>query len=323
MTVSSKTLEIARRQEFVEKAKQLSKVDNLKGAWAVARQWVMISIFVTAALWFGHWLVYAVAILVLATRQHALGVLMHDASHYRLFSSRWANEFVGNVACALPIGLMVSRYRAEHTQHHRDPNTENDPYWLMFQSNPRDWSWPKRPVRALIVLLKDFAGLNSHVSTREFSNWSPAKNHFGVSGPPAPLSWGDRAITYFFVVSLIIFLWMTNGWLYFAVLWLLPYLTVSQFLVRIRTIAEHHALPEGSGTDATRHVDPRFWEALSIAPLNVNCHLVHHIFPSIPHYNLPEMTDALFAVPEFAAVAHRSSGYLGRDGVIRGELLTT
>jgi len=323
MVASSRTVEIARKPEFLEKAKHLSKINNWKAAWAIARQWVVIAACATAAIWSGHWLVYAVAIVVIATRQHALGVLLHDASHYRVFTNRQANEFVSNVACALPVAVIVSRYRAEHTLHHRHSNTEKDPYWLIFQSNPRDWRWPKRPLSALTVLVKDFFGLNSHVATREFSNWSPAKNHFGESGSPVPLSRGDRATAYLFVASLIVALWLTNGWVNFAILWILPFLTISQFLVRVRTIAEHHGLPEDSGTDATRHVDPSFWEALSIAPLNVNCHLVHHIFPSIPQYNLPEMTNILFADPEFAAVAHRSSGYLSRDGVIRGELLAT
>lgn len=322
MATSSRTVEIARKPEFVAKARQLSKISNSRAALAVIRQWVVISIVVAAAIWSGNWLVYAAAIVVIATRQNALGVLLHDASHYRLFTSRWVNEFVGNAACALPLGLMVSRYRVEHTQHHRDPNTEKDPVWLIFKANPRHWDWPKRPLTGLGVFLMDLLGLNSYAFVQDFSNWTPTKNHFGASGTPAPLSWGERMTVYFCLAALVSFLWLSNGWMYFLVLWILPYVTGFFFLVRIRSITEHLGLPEGSGTDATRHVDPTFLEALSIAPLNVNCHLVHHIFPSIPYYNLCEMTDALFADREFAAVAHRSSGYLSRNGVIRGELLS-
>lgn len=322
MTVSSKTMAIARKPEIVARAKELSRIDNSKAAWAVARQWIVISATVAAAVWSGHWLVYVLAIIILATRQHALGILMHDACHHRLFTNRKANDIVGNFFCALPVGLTVSRYRDEHNQHHRDPNTERDPYFLLFRSNPRDWDWPKRPLNALGVVIRDVFGLNSLTSSREFSNWMPVKNHFGSTGAPVPLSWGERITTYIFVAVLLAGLWWTNGWLDFAILWVLPYSTVTLMLVRLRTIAEHHGLPEGSGTDATRHIDATWWEALSVSPLNINYHLAHHIFPSIPHYNLPAMTETLFADPEFAAVAHRSTGYLNREGVIRGELLT-
>ena len=323
MTVPSKTAKIARKPEHLAKVKQLSQIDSTKAAWSVIRQWLVIGGVAAAAIWSGHWLVYAIAIVVIATRQHALGILQHDACHYRLFKTRWVNEFVGNIACALPLGFLVTRYRDDHTQHHRDPNTEKDPYFLIFQSNPRDWDWPKRPFHALMVLAKDLFGLNTHTTAREFSNWYPTKNHFGEAGEPIPLTWGDRFTTYLFFIALFALLWVTNGWVYFAILWLLPYMTIAQFLVRVRTIAEHHALEEESGTDATRHVDPTLLEALSISPLNINCHLVHHIFPSIPQYNLPAMTDILFADPEFAEVAHRSQGYLGKNGVIRRELLAT
>jgi fatty acid desaturase len=89
----------------------------------------------------------------------------------------------------------------------------------------------------------------------------------------------------------------------------------------VRGIAEHFALPDETGTDATRHIDANWLERFAIAPLNINYHLAHHLFPGIPYYNLPEMTAILFANPEFAARAHRSRGYLSRNGVLRRELL--
>jgi fatty acid desaturase len=43
--------------------------------------------------------------------------------------------------------------------------------------------------------------------------------------------------------------------------------------------------------------------------VNANYHLVHHLFPTIPHYNLPEMNRLLFENPEFCQSAHRSKTY--------------
>jgi fatty acid desaturase len=45
--------------------------------------------------------------------------------------------------------------------------------------------------------------------------------------------------------------------------------------------------------------------------VNANYHLVHHLFPAIPQYNLPEMNRLLFADPEFCKFAHRNKTYYG------------
>lgn len=38
--------------------------------------------------YFDVWWLYPPAIFIIAARQHALGIIMHDATHYRLFTSR-------------------------------------------------------------------------------------------------------------------------------------------------------------------------------------------------------------------------------------------
>ena len=88
------------------------------------------------AIYSESWLVYPLAVIVIASRQHALGVLMHDASHSKLFSNRTANEVIGNILCALPVGMTVARYRADHFRHHNAPNTDRDPYFAIFKQNP-------------------------------------------------------------------------------------------------------------------------------------------------------------------------------------------
>src|SRR5262245_29668125 len=120
--------EIARSPDILVHAARLTKINNGRAIWAITRQWVIIICFGSVAVLSDNVFLYVVAMCVIATRQHALAVLFHDASHFRLLSNRTANDLIANILCALPSGIVVARYRAEHLRHHRAPNTEFDPY---------------------------------------------------------------------------------------------------------------------------------------------------------------------------------------------------
>ena len=96
------------------------------------------------------------------------------------------------------------------------------------------------------------------------------------------------------VVVLALFGWA--GLLKYAVLWVLPAVTVLQMILRVRAICEH-----GAPRD---HVSPLTAARTSLAgpllrivlfPHHVNYHIEHHLFPAVPHYNLPQLHEALCA----------------------------
>jgi fatty acid desaturase len=312
---------IASAPEFLNKARQLSSVNNWKAALAIARQWVIISCSLALALYFDTTMTYGIAIFVIATRQHALAILFHDAAHYRLFSNRELNDFCGNVLCGLPSGVILSRFRDDHLKHHWMPNTDQDPYWIIYTANPRNWVWPKTRSNAFKVFLFDLVGLNTPKTVQEFSSWLPWQNHFSRADKPKPLKIGERLSFYVFAACLVIFLTFTGSWTRYLVFWIIPLFTITQFLLRLRTIAEHSALTDSSGTDETRHVDGHWIERLSICPLNINYHVAHHLFPNIPYYNLPKMHKILTADSEFRSRAHLRKTYLAKGGVLWEELI--
>ncbi|MBV9329996.1 MAG: fatty acid desaturase family protein [Alphaproteobacteria bacterium] len=312
---------VAYSSEFMKSARELGKVNNARAAFAIASQWLVIGLMAAIAVRAASIPVYLLAIVVISTRQQALASLMHEATHGRLNSNRFLNDFLANLFCALPTGLSLSRYSDEHVLHHRAPNTDDDPYWRIFQANPKAWNWPKTRTDGWRLLISDMTGLNTLMSGREISNWLPWRNHFSRRSKPVPLPLMERALVYALYLSIAVALTILHAWLYFVVLWILPFLTLTQIFVRLRAIAEHSALEVKDGTAATRHVDAHWLESLTICPFNINYHLVHHIFPYIPYYNLPRMHALLMANPEFRRLAHVSKTYLGPRGVIRGELM--
>ena len=314
----------ARQSPFPEQAKSLSTLDAPRSAAVLVLQWGIIIGVIALAMHAGHgplhWLAGALAIVVVASRQQAIATLMHDAAHYRLFQSRFWNDTASDLLCALPLGLVTSRYRQTHLQHHIDPRGVSDPDWTIMQANPREWGWPKTSRGRNVSLLRDAVGLGILAFMQQWKAWLPQTNHFGTATTPEPFSTATRVRIYVFYAVVLFAAFGLHLWPEILLYWLLPLATIGHVFFHIRTISEHMGCGEGSGMAYTRNVEASFFERLLISPLNVNHHLTHHIFPGVPWYNLPKLTKLLHEDAQFAAVAYVSSSYLGKDGVLRGEL---
>jgi fatty acid desaturase len=94
-----------------------------------------------------------------------------------------------------------------------------------------------------------------------------------------------------------------RGLALYAVLWMLPLLTVLQPILRLRAVCEHGAVTDlrspltAARTTLTRgSVSGRPLDALCNAlgrvllfPHHVNHHVEHHLYPAVPHYHLPRL----------------------------------
>ena len=97
--------------------KRLARIDPRRAGLAVIRTYLVIVLSVAAALvWWSPWIIVP-AIIVIATQQHGLFIIGHDAAHYRLFGSRLWNEWVGRLSASL-VGLSMPTYRVVHRLHH-------------------------------------------------------------------------------------------------------------------------------------------------------------------------------------------------------------
>jgi fatty acid desaturase len=89
--------------------------------------------------------------------------------------------------------------------------------------------------------------------------------------------------------------------LMYLVLWLVPLLTVLQPILRLRAICEHGAVIDlSSPLTAARSNNTSGnwlnWLARAVLfPHHVNYHLEHHLYPAVPHYNLPKLHALLAA----------------------------
>lgn len=305
------------RQSLRSEIKEYTQLRPWISYVSITSQWAAIAATMAIAVHFSHFLVWLVAVIIIAGRQHALMVLGHEASHHRISPNKVVNDFVGEVFCFLPVFFNLRRWGDEHLQHHRQINTDQDPYVDDFTTYD-EWQWPKKMPDALLLFLKDCVALNSK------TNFAAAKRWSAFTKRPIPLNRSERTRTIIFSVLLLITLTLSNGWWVFFSLWIFPLLTLTTLFMRIRTIAEHLGIADeenAQGIDATRHVNANWLERMTICPFAINYHLAHHIFPSVPFYNLPKFHQRLLKEELYQKHGRIKQGYFGKNSVFK-EVLT-
>jgi fatty acid desaturase len=253
---------------------------------------VLVLAIAVGLYWWPNPVVLLVSILIIGSRQHALFVIAHDAAHYLLYEKRLANEIVGR-ACAMLQGLSMCTYRVIHRLHHNNLYGELDPDTALHGGYPRG--------RAYLIrkLLKDLSGLTAWKTYAYFLGGAPALNT-ATNVALRPLddtseklrseARHDRNAVIFFHLGMLLLFALSGYLLQYLVLWVLPLVTVVQAILRLRAIAEHGATTDFSSplTAARTNLGPA-WLRWLIFPHQVNYHIEHHLYASVPHYNLPAL----------------------------------
>jgi fatty acid desaturase len=208
---------------------------------------------------------------------------MHDALHYTLFRNRILNWAFG-ILCMLPIFATFVGFREDHIEHHRHNRSPRDPdAFTMGKRGPADF-----------VLFYAYALIGGVLSFLHFNFIYPFTK-FG------PRLWaiqlfeiGLKALVYWLVLDFA----AQHGVLGKTLeVWLWPVFFLS-LLNSMRFIAEHYGTPwnggqmAGTRTVTSNAVHSFFWN-------NINWHIGHHVYPSVPWYNLQELHHLL--APQIAA----------------------
>lgn len=272
-----------------EEVRRLTRLDPVKASLAVVRTYAVIAGCVGAALiWWTPWMIVP-AIVIVATQQHGLFIIAHDAAHYRLYRSRPLNDLIGRLSASL-VGLSMPTYRVIHRLHHNHLYEDKDPDVALHGGYPRGRSYLTRK------LLLDLIGANAWKNYAYFFGAPAINDAVGESNRPlddtaSALRWAARRDRWL-VVGLQIAMLVAAVWLgyllAYLLLWVVPALTVLQPILRLRAICEHGAVTDYSTPlTAARTNTGSGWLMWLLFPHHVNHHLEHHVYPAIPHYNLP------------------------------------
>ena len=276
-----------------EVVQQLTRRSAWRATAAVVHDFAVIAAAIAVALYF--WpdpVVLLICVFIVGSRQHALFVIAHDAAHYLLYERRWLNDAVGRF-CATVQGLSMCTYRVIHRLHHNNLYGALDPDTALHGGYPRGRSYLVKK------LLKDLSGMTAWKTYAYFLGGAPALNT-ATNVAMRPLDDTSEKLrtearrdrnTVIVVHVLLLGLFAWSGYLVqYLVLWILPLITVVQAILRLRAIAEHGATADFSSplTAARTNTGPAWLEWL-IFPHHVNYHIEHHLYASVPHYNLERL----------------------------------
>ena len=270
-------------------------------AWRlVLGNWLAIVAIFTLVATYTNPVTIVLAVILLGGRQLGLSVLMHECGHRTLFRTAKLNDVIGQWLCALPVMNDQPSYARGHLEHHRKAGTTEDPDLPNYQAYPvsRD-SFRRKMLRDLTgqtgfkLMGYIFRGASGAISREKHDSALPFLQQLGVQ------------LALFMVLNAC-----GIGWTY--LLWAVAYLSVFMFIIRVRQVAEHAAVPDLFDPDPrmnTRTVDAPWWQRLVFAPNGVNYHMEHHFMASVPCYRLRALREhlrnrqALDDVPVFRGYA--------------------
>ncbi|MBD7979097.1 fatty acid desaturase, partial [Serpens gallinarum] len=99
----------------------------------------------------------------------------------------------------------------------------------------------------------------------------------------------------------------------------------TEAIVRLRNISEHFGLPDRELIHPTRTVETASWCRFVLGMHNATHHVEHHLFPSVPFYNLGALRALLVEQPAYLISTHTTRGFRNvlRECMASADLRTT
>lgn len=290
-----------------EEITELTSKSDIHGSWAVLSTWAVVGgTFATvASTWeylpaWGKLLMCIAALIVLAGRQLALAIIMHDASHQSLFKTKWLNDVATDWLCARPIWNDLKKYRAHHIRHHSKTSTVDDPDLSLVAG------FPTSKKSLMRKFLRDVSGITGFkfavgrvLMDTEKMEWTVSNDRRWISQQGK--DWADYAKAFLTNsggaiatnAALFSVLWAAGHPKLYA-LWVLAYLTPFPLFLRVRSMAEHAGMPtSNSALTNTRTTKAGYIARALVAPIHVNYHKEHHLMATVPYFKLPRMHQML------------------------------
>jgi len=242
------------------------KKDGLNWSISVVVNWLAIAATIFLAYQFNNIAVYALAVLIVGTRQHALAVLAHDGAHLHVTGNRWLNDAVTSFFCFWPLGVGLHGWRKFHFDHHRFVGTTADPELGIKNKYPKNWSPETNQRRQFFADLLGFSVLESTMLIR----LAKPVRIIDVLGPAATIVAGWVVVLYWVDWRALAIWHVASGTSFWAVF-------------RLRAFTEH------VGTTSTHRLsEPPLWKKLLYLPENTWLHWEHHKWPAVPARQLKQ-----------------------------------
>lgn len=264
---------------------------------------VIVACWVAVAIHPAAWVI-ALAVVVIGTRAYALMIIAHDGLHRRLFNGVAANDLFNDLFIVGSFGAITRINNRNHLSHHQHLGTEHDPDRYKYVCINKSTG---------LELLSYLIGGQVVVS---IYNVLLRRGHRSAAAAAKSQQPGYVARDLAILIGWQAALWTLGtlfiGWWAVLVLWYLPFFIFALLGDNFRTFAEHTVVGADAHADDHRLITyvSNPIERFFFSPMNMNFHTVHHLWTSIPYYNLPTADAEIRPMPAAADLEWRTS-YVG------------
>jgi fatty acid desaturase len=243
------------------------------------------------AIYFHWWWLTAISIFVIGFGPfHDLLVQGHEGTHDLISRNRGVNDLFTWFTLALA-GISAEAHRRFHLDHHHYAHSEKDPEYRFFDRVVRGvpgWAYFFIPMFAQI-------GVNAYGLQKKMPAQVRRRIVLELCG----------GVLLQMAIALIL------GWRRYLLFVVAPMVTGLYVASVLRSVTEHHDVSEGSEWTNARSIVTH--PLIEFLWSNVNYHLEHHLYPSVPYHALPKLRKALS--PEFQAHHSNVANGYGRTAL--------
>jgi fatty acid desaturase len=293
-------------QEIRQQIKPLVQLDNWHGLLAMLEDYAIILLSILITCHFSWWF-YPLALLTIGSRQRALATLLHESAHQTLAKNKSLNLMLGTFCSGYLIFQQSTAYKESHCLNHHCHlgNPDRDPDLKFYLS------------RGLYQPLSRKKFLDKHILQPLVCLQTPSYLVYLVRhrllSPANDLRESSIVLGYWGLI-LITAIW-SGCWDKLILFWFIPYLTTFQVLGWFIEMSEHYPLLGNSTIDLylSRNRFSPWYEAFFTSMHGENFHLVHHLLPKIPFWNMSKAHEILLKDFNYLACNEVTGGIFFAD----------
>lgn len=248
------------------------------------------------------WYLEAILLFLVGTLLWSVFVIGHEAGHGAFARSRRTNTIAGILAHSM-ILVPYRGWQRSHALHHAKTGHLREEEVFRACRADEDRLFRKVIFRSGIFVLIGWPLYK--LGFRNIATYDPVKgSHYlttsDLYAPHVKATWIASLVGVAVFLSIYIGLGMVFGWAFFAKYILVPYLVYGGWLSFVTYM--QHVSPEvpvydagdwsglkGALATVDRNYGPFGW----LTHHTGDYHVIHHIFPTIPHYHAKEATEAI------------------------------
>jgi len=286
---------------FEKDIKLLIKRDNWHGWLALIEDYLVIGFAIFISLYISLFLL-PLSILLIGSRQRALATILHEASHHAFTENKTLNYIMGTFLSGYLIFQTMGSYKTSHVHNHHGKfgDKEKDPdYKYAIDNGLYDTEDISNNYKHNIVYPLFLSKLPSYLK-------SLIQERLGHNE-----SRKEALIFMGYWVSILAIFFYTDTLGYFLLFWILPYITSFNIIGWYIELSEHYPLMKNNDPlEMTRNRHSHPIEHFLTGMHNENYHLIHHLFPSIPFWNLPKAHAILMQDEAYRKIDDEAGGIL-------------